>query len=227
MSFFLPAINRKCTDWNVVFEVQQIERLGCLFTLTTENALLGMDHLEKVLSDIEYSSWTWFLNCLFLLHCYLYTVVDFNLGLRVIRCKSTWCPFSMHLSNAFLNIKPDVYLLVPCQFDDWDSELSILVNIWVVRDWSNWPFSLLLIIHALENWSNVQRSDFHYLLLCVFYVQNEILLANSAVFNTFQRAWTFPWILEILYFIADEGNEADSLAKPLVMQYWSVLYNAN
>lgn len=62
----------------------------------------------------------------------------------------------MHFTDALLDVKLYVDLLISGQLDNGDSELFTLTNAGKISDWLDGSFLLLFIIHAVENGLNVK-----------------------------------------------------------------------
>jgi hypothetical protein len=101
----------------------------------------------------------------------------------VVSSQGTWRPFCVHFSDAFLDIKLNVDLLISGQFNNGDSEFFIFAYIGKICNWLNGSFLLLFVVHAAKNWLNIEGGDFPDLLIGIFDVEDEILFAPSAILN--------------------------------------------
>lgn len=73
----------------------------------------------------------------------------------------------------------------------------------------------------------MEGGDFHDILSSIFGLQYKIGFADLAILNTFFPAGALPRVLELVNCVTDEGNQADSLAKKLIVKHRSVLNNAH
>lgn len=73
----------------------------------------------------------------------------------------------------------------------------------------------------------MQRGHLHDLIAGVLGLQHEVSLAGLAILHTLLRAGALPRVVEVIYRVADEGNQADTLAQELVVQDGGVLDDAD
>lgn len=225
LSFYLNYTT--ITYRNVVLVLDQVKWLCGLLAFHAKNTLLRPSHLEHVFSNIEYLCGTWVSDLFLSLQTYFDRVVHLDFRFRVVSCKGAWCPLGVHLSNTLLHVKLYVDLLIRCQFDDGDSQFFSLAYVGKIGDWLDGPFLLLFVVHGAKNRFNIKGGYFADFLICVFDTENKILFAPSAILDFFNGALAFPGVIKLIGFVTDEGNEADSLAEPLIMEYWGVLDDAN
>lgn len=125
----------------------------------------------------------------------------------------------MHFTNSFLDVKLDVDLLVGGEFNDRNAKFLVLADIGKISNRANCSFLVLIIVHAVKNCLNVQRSHFSDLLVRVFDIQNKILFASSAILNFFHRTLALPRIVELISPIAYKRNQSNPLTYPFVMEH--------
>lgn len=154
-------------------------------------------------------------------------IVDLDLGLRVVRGQRTWGPLCVHFADTFLDVELNVDLLISGQLDNGNSKFFAFVDIGKKRDRLDGPFLFLLVIHTVENRFNIKGGDFTDLLIGVFDTEYKILFAPSAVFDFLDGALALPGVIKLIGLVADEGEEADSLAKPFIVEYGGVLNDAD
>ena len=223
LSFFLPIFTQKFTYRNVVFVLDQVEWLCCLLALHAKNTLLRSRHLENVITHVEYLCWAWISDLFLSLQTDLNGVVNLDLRLWVVSCQCAWSPLRVHFTDALLDVKLYVDLLISGQLDNGDSELFTLTNAGKISDWLDGSFLLLFIIHAVENGLNVKWGDLTDLLIGIFDTEYKILFAPSTILNFFDWTFAFPGVIKLIGLITNERYQPNSLAKPFIMKYRSVL----
>jgi hypothetical protein len=133
----------------------------------------------------------------------------------------------VHFADAFLYVELNVDFLVSGQLNNWDSEFFVFIDVGKKGDWFDGSFLLLFIVHAVKNRLNIKRGDFKNLSIGVFDTEDKILFAPSAVFDFLDCALALPGVIKFIGLVADEGDEADSLTEPFVVQYGGVLNDAD
>jgi hypothetical protein len=124
----------------------------------------------------------------------------------------------MHLSNSLLNLKSYFYFLVFGKFDDGNANFLLLIAIGVILNWLHWAHILFFRLEVVKDRANMQGSNFHDILSGVLGLQYKISFADLAILNTFLSAGALPRVLKLIDCITDERNQADPLAKKLIMQ---------
>ena len=227
LSFFLPALTQKITYRNVVLVLDQVERLRCLLALHAKNAFFRPSHLEHVLSNVEHLCGAWVADLLLSLQTDFNRVVDLNLGFGMVGCQGAGCPLGVHLADALLYVKLYVDLLVGGQLDDGNSQLFAFADVGKIRDRLDGPLLLLFVIHAAEHWLNVKRSRLTHFLIGVLHTEDKILLAPATILYFLNWALALPGVIELVGLITNKGDQTDSLAEPLIVEYRGVFDDAD
>lgn len=146
------------------------------------------------------------------------SIIDFDFRVGLEGSQRNGRPFCMHLSYSLLHLKSYFDLLIPRKFDNRDTYLFLLVSAGEILHWLNSPHFLVFPLQSIEYASDVERGDLHDFFACVLGLEDEVGLAEEAVFNTLLGAGALPRVFEFFNGVADEGDESDSLAEELVVE---------
>ena len=133
----------------------------------------------------------------------------------------------MHFTDSFLNLESQLYSLVFCQFNDWNANFLFFDSVGIVLYWHHRSDFVIFTFNWIKYGFDVQRSDLKKFIRGVFSFKFKICLASLAILNSFLSTHARPRIFEVINHITYERNKSDSLAKKLIVKYWSVFGYGN
>lgn len=85
-------------------------------------------------------------------------------------------------------------------------------------NWLYGAYLFLLGLELFEDGADVQGGDLHHFVAGVLGFENEVGLADLAIFHAPFGAGTLPGVLEFIHAVTHEGNQADPLTEEFVVQ---------